>query len=243
MRKKLFSKPIHTQLVLFDLDGTLRHNEPDANTALFDAAVALGAPDSTENRRSASRWAHYYWAHSPEFHEDILEYPEMEISFWNQYIFRKLKVFSCSEKQAQELAPAVREYMEQDYQPEDIIPSIVPEILRGLTTAGYRVGLVTNRSQPVADYLATVCLDQYFELVVAAGEIDIWKPDPGIFQFALKKIGIPPEHTVYIGDNYFADIVGARRANIHPILYDHSQIFPDPDCQVIYGLAELFDLL
>lgn len=48
------------RVILFDLDGTLRHNRPDANNTLFDCAVGLGARDSLENRRRAARWAHYY---------------------------------------------------------------------------------------------------------------------------------------------------------------------------------------
>jgi FMN phosphatase YigB (HAD superfamily) len=42
-----------------------------------------------------------------------------------------------------------------------------------------------------------------------------------------------PEQTLYIGDNYFADVVGARRAGLRPVLYDPKGLFHEPGCPVI----------
>jgi predicted HAD superfamily phosphohydrolase YqeG len=48
---------------------------------------------------------------------------------------------------------------------------------------------------------------------------------------------------MYIGDNYFADIVGSRRAGLLPVLYDPISLFPDADCAIIKSLAEIPSLL
>jgi putative hydrolase of the HAD superfamily len=45
--------------------------------------------------------------------------------------------------------------------------------------------------------------------------------------------------TVYVGDNYYADVEGARAAGMMPILIDPDGIFPDPGCPVIRSLGEL----
>ena len=37
--------------VLFDLDGTLRHNDPSPTKTLFDRAVTMGAPDGSPSMR------------------------------------------------------------------------------------------------------------------------------------------------------------------------------------------------
>ena len=42
-----------------------------------------------------------------------------------------------------------------------------------------------------------------------------------------------------LGDNFYADIEGARKAGLHPILLDPEQVFPKPGCPVIHSLAEV----
>jgi FMN phosphatase YigB (HAD superfamily) len=46
-----------------------------------------------------------------------------------------------------------------------------------------------------------------------------------------------------VGDNYYADVVGARAAGLRPILYDPRGIFPEPDCETIKSFDELKSIL
>ncbi|MBK9211196.1 MAG: hypothetical protein IPL71_24095 [Anaerolineales bacterium] len=55
--------------------------------------------------------------------------------------------------------------------------------------------------------------------------------------------GTSAQETMYVGDNYFADIVGSRRAGLMPVLYDPISLFPDADCTTIKALAEIPILL
>jgi len=48
---------------------------------------------------------------------------------------------------------------------------------------------------------------------------------------------------MYVGDNYFADIIGSQRAGLMPVLYDPISLFPDADCVVIKSFAEIPELL
>ncbi len=57
------------QAILFDLDGTLRHDRPSYNDVFFQYAAELGVDGSEEKRRVALRWAHYYFAGSREITE------------------------------------------------------------------------------------------------------------------------------------------------------------------------------
>jgi FMN phosphatase YigB (HAD superfamily) len=52
-------------------------------------------------------------------------------------------------------------------------------------------------------------------------------------------MNVKPEQAVYIGDNYFADVVGARNAGIEPILIDPVNLFPEANCTVIGSLGDL----
>lgn len=228
-----------SQVILFDLDGTLRHNQPDASHFLFDFIVSRGVHDSPDKRRKTIHWAHYYWAHSPELQEDVLAFREMDASFWQQYMIRKLQVFGCTTAQARQLAPIVQAYMSTAYEPVDWISPAVPRLLGALKDHGHTLGLVTNRSEPVDEYLEEVDLAQFFQLVLTAGEIGIWKPDPGIFTHVLKQLGVPASRVIYVGDNYFADVIGAQNAGLRPVLYDPDGIFPEAGCTTLHALEDL----
>lgn len=73
--------------------------------------------------------------------------------------------------------------------------------------------------------------------------MNAFKPDKLIFDHALKLAGTSASETMYIGDNYFADVVGSRRAGLIPVLYDPGSLFPDADCAAIKSFAELYELL
>ena len=56
-------------------------------------------------------------------------------------------------------------------------------------------------------------------------------------------LGTSALETMYIGDNYFADVVGSLRAGLVPVLYDPISLFPDTGCAVIKSFDELTELL
>jgi FMN phosphatase YigB (HAD superfamily) len=52
-------------------------------------------------------------------------------------------------------------------------------------------------------------------------------------------MGIEPGQAVYVGDNYFADVIGAQRAGMRAVLIDPEGLFPEADCPVIHKISEL----
>ena len=230
--------------VLFDLDGTLRLNRPASLHVFFDHAASLGVCDTPEKRRRAARWTHYYWAQSAELLADMRDlWDEQEVRFWTHYAWRSLRAFDCSELCARALAPEMQRYMQDEHDPENYVPEDVPVTLQALKDAGYRLGLLSNRTRPYQDELEQLGLAQYFEYVLAAGEVGCWKPEPGIFQHALERLELSPAQAVYVGDNYYADIVGAQRAGLRPVLIDPERVFPDADCPVIGRIGDLRDMI
>lgn len=133
--------------------------------------------------------------------------------------------------------------MTHHHQPAAWVPPDVPETLSALRAAGYQLALVTNRNRPCQDELAELGLLDYFELALTAGEAGTWKPDPAIFALALQRLGATAEAVIYVGDNYYADVVGARRAGLQPVLLDPQDVFPDADCPVIRTIGELPSLI
>lgn len=235
--------PNGTQAILFDLDGTLRHTQPNGGEMFVEQARALGLHISEDDRLRGIRWEHYYWANSIDLRKDFSAHPESEPEFWVNYSRRQLIALGAHPAHAAELAPVLSAHMDKHYKPLGVLDSGALEVLTQLKGAGYRLGVVSNREKPFHSDLESLGILPFFELSLAAGEVKSYKPDPGIFQIALERMGIPVEAAVYVGDNYFADVVGSRRAGLRPVLYDPRGIFPDADCEVIESFGEFLPLL
>jgi len=226
--------------ILFDFDGTLRHSQPLASDFFTDFVIRCGYPISEDDRRRSARWEHYYWATSQELAIDLkLIDGDDEQAFWRNYAYRRLISLGFASAVAESFAPEVSMYMGESYQRKDVIPEELFGVLGILKGAGYKLGVVSNRDKPFWEELVKLDLCPYFEFSLAAGEVQSWKPDAGIFQAALERIDSSAAQTLYVGDNYFADVVGAHRAGLQPVLYDLKGIFHEPGCPVIASFDEL----
>jgi FMN phosphatase YigB (HAD superfamily) len=229
--------------VLFDLDGTLFHYHPTSGEIMLNHLRDSGFHISEEDRIRAEHWVHYYFAHSTEIQDDDKTFGNDKKGYWINFTRRRLLSFGLPTSQANELAPQVSDYMSESYRPKVHVPEDAHVLLELLHEAGYVLGMVSNRESPFREDMQEQRLDCYFRFFLAGGEINSFKPDLPIFERALELAGTSPQETLYIGDNYFADIVGSRRAGLTPVLYDPIRLFPEADCAVIKCFAELPELL
>ncbi len=225
--------------IFFDLDGTLRHSTPVAGEVFSDYVVSLGLYMSDEDRLRAARWEHFYWASSVDLRDDLLAHSGETEKFWIEYSRRRLVALGISPSMSAELASKVSEHMGEMYKPESIVPEDVRRVLPKLNQAGYLMAVLSNRDKPFHDVLESHNLTGHFHFSMAAGEVGIYKPEPGVFQHALDRGKVTAQETVYVGDNYYADIVGSRRAGLQPVLYDPQGTFPEANCTTIKSFDEL----
>jgi pyrophosphatase PpaX len=76
------------------------------------------------------------------------------------------------------------------------------ETVQRLSEAGVRMGVVTSKGAPTAMHgLDHFGLSQYFEVVVTADDVPVHKPDPYPLRFAAKKMLVPLEYCIYVGDS------------------------------------------
>jgi putative hydrolase of the HAD superfamily len=229
--------------IFFDLDGTLRHNVPHGGDVFSDYVITLGLPVKDEDRRRGTRWEHLYWASSADLRDDLIAHSGETEKFWIEYSRRRLIAIGASQDWASANAPKVSLHMGAEYRPESIVPNDVRETLIKLRDAGYILAVLSNRDKPFIDVLESHRILEFFHFSLAGGEVNSYKPDTGLFEEALKRVNITPNEAVYVGDNYFADVVGSRRAGLTPVLYDPDDIFPEADCTKIRSFHELNSIL
>ena len=118
-----------------------------------------------------------------------------------------------------------------------------PAVLEALCARGYTLGVVSNADGRVAASLDECGIAPHFKVVIDSHVVGVEKPDPRIFRLALDACGARPEETIFIGDIYEIDIVGARSAGIRPFLLDPLSLYGAVDCERIASLSRLLELL
>ena len=122
---------------------------------------------------------------------------------------------------------------------EDALP-----VLDACVRLGVRTGLVTNGAASVQrDKLAAVGILDRFDPLVISSEVRVKKPDPAIFDVALRAAGVAAVDTWFVGDNLWHDVPGALAVGIRAIWLDRHGVplqpgRPQPDA-VVGSLAEL----
>lgn len=95
----------------------------------------------------------------------------------------------------------------------------VPMLLDRLATQ-YRLALLSNYpcGRAIRDSLRAIDLFDRFESVVVSGDVGWVKPHPEPFRVMVEALNLPPEQVLFVGDNWLADIQGAKRAGMKAVL-------------------------
>ncbi len=90
--------------------------------------------------------------------------------------------------------------------------------LRYLRELGYKVGLISNWDNTAREVLRRNQLDEEMAEIVISSEVKLEKPDPAIFTYALQKAGVTAQQSLYVGDNYYDDVLGSRQVGMESLL-------------------------
>jgi putative hydrolase of the HAD superfamily len=63
-----------------------------------------------------------------------------------------------------------------------------------------------------------------FDLAVASDEVQVYKPHESFFRHVCARLGIEPSRAVYVGDNPWADIAGARNAGLRAVWINRQRV-------------------
>lgn len=104
------------------------------------------------------------------------------------------------------------------------------EMLDWFRERGCRLGVISNAEGQIQRLLEHAGLDSRFDVVVDSAVVGMSKPDERIFRYAIDQVGACPERSVYVGDLYEVDVLGARGVGMTPVLIDRNGRFPQADC-------------
>ena len=81
----------------------------------------------------------------------------------------------------------------------------------------FKLGVVSNFYGNLDRILADARLERYFAAVVDSSRLGIFKPEPGIYQDALKKLRTGPDETAMVGDSLSKDCAPAKALGMRTV--------------------------
>jgi len=122
------------------------------------------------------------------------------------------------------------------------------DLLNYLKSKGFKLGIVANIwSGGMNPALEKLGLDSFFDAMIASVDVGYQKPEPEIFQLALKRLRLNAEETIMVGDNSTSDIQGAHNLGICTVRLMRGPNRIEPDTVAadfkIKNLSKLADIL
>jgi HAD superfamily hydrolase (TIGR01662 family) len=226
--------------VFFDFDETLVHADPPVFDTFLPACEKLGLSFDEDQVKSGHRFLYEYFAGETAM-KDYERLKRDMSKFHNELTARTLNLMGVDESAATQ---AVNDGQLTVRLPEGHrCGTDSHQVLETLKDRGYKLGVISNNHRDIEAFCKHQGFSHHLDTVVTRVDAGCSKPDPRIFQMALDHVGVKPENSVYVGDNYFADALGSKQMGMKAVLLDHYDVFPDADCDVISELNHLLEII
>lgn len=207
-------------VVLFDVGDTMAKANPTWRDVYATVFPAYGIEASVEDFETAFRAAWGEWAHEGPF-EATEDASFQRFMALDQLVFDRLGHPGLPESFFRDVDRAFRQ-RSAFYVFPDVIPA-----LDAMQAAGLRMGVVSNWGWAAPELLQTLELARHFEVMSISARVGYQKPHAAIFEHALDLLDVPADQAIHVGDDPEADVVGARRVGIEPVLIDrHGRAHP-----------------
>ncbi|MFC2147669.1 YjjG family noncanonical pyrimidine nucleotidase [Bacteroidota bacterium] len=108
----------------------------------------------------------------------------------------------------------------------------------------YKLHIITNGFEEVQTRkLVNSNIFGYFDQVINSEMAGVKKPNPEIFELALKKANTAPDKSLMVGDNIEADILGAKAVGFHALHFNAHNDLKHEHCVMIHSLREIKNYL
>lgn len=98
-----------------------------------------------------------------------------------------------------------------------VFDDVRPALSR-LKARGLKLGIISNWDERLRPLLNVLELGQFFDAIVISHEVGSCKPAPEIFREAVRRLGIPAERALHVGDSETEDVHGARAVGMKSII-------------------------
>ncbi|TFG31738.1 HAD family hydrolase [Candidatus Thorarchaeota archaeon] len=91
----------------------------------------------------------------------------------------------------------------------------IEKMLENLQNHGLKLGVLSNSFEGNASIiLQNFDLQNYFQAIIDCGDVNAYKPMTQPFIKILEILDVEPSRALYVGDEYYADMVGAKTVNL-----------------------------
>jgi len=205
------------------------------NTLLFPDRAGILAPlDRAKLASSLERWQEIERATKKRF-DDVLEHGGLvDHGFWFLFYSQLLKALGVQDE-------ALRDSLVEATRISANWSQIRPGTREVLQRMGqdYALGVISNADGEIARVLERCGLADCFHSITDSGRVGSEKPNPAIFHAALASIGADARHSLYVGDFYSVDYLGATRAGMKAILFDVCGAYRDRNLPRVESLEQL----
>lgn len=208
--------------LLFDVNGTLIDIETDEwMEEIYRAIARFLSYQGIELRRFEVRDL-YFQIMKEQFAASTETYPEFDVvAVWREVLRRHATDYTRSlppEKLDQ--MPLFLAEMQRGISRKRLVAFPQTQEILARLKARYPLAVVSDAQSAWAlPELRAVCLAEYFAPIVVSGDHGYRKPDPRLFHAALTELQVCPEEAIYIGNDRFRDVLGARQVGMKTILF------------------------
>ncbi len=110
------------------------------------------------------------------------------------------------------------------WEPHTVTHPAVPSMLDALSSAGLRVGVLSNTTWPRDYHEGLFDRDEvsgFIDAQVYSCEIGVTKPHPDAFHAVLDLLDVSAEEAVFVGDRLHEDIAGAAAVGLRTVYLEH----------------------
>jgi HAD superfamily hydrolase (TIGR01509 family) len=203
------------------------------NTLLFPNRQRMLAPLSADQHLTLEDWQALERRTKLEFDQGILA-GKVDHSFWWTFHTYLLQGRTA-------LDDNLRDALVQNTQNSANWDQILPGTRDALEQLrrDYALAVISNADGKIDAVLRRCGIADCFDAVTDSGIVGYEKPHPAIFESALRGMKAEAADSLYVGDVYSVDYVGARRAGMQAVLFDVAGAYRELEFPRVDSLAGL----
>jgi putative hydrolase of the HAD superfamily len=219
--------------VFFDFGETLATLAPAKEELFIQAARSIGLELELETVRSAYRIVDFHNKYSSVKVKD-------RDAFYQHYNDQLAEALGVSSHLAR-LQPALTKQFSKEKKWK--LFEEAPRVLNCLRQQNLPLALVANWDSNLLDLVERLGIRQEFSSIVSSQAAGVEKPDPAIFLRAVDELSlsVKTHRILYVGNEYRADVMGARAAGLTPVLVDRNGFYNHADCPRFVSLQAWLD--